>query len=109
MCIVQPGLMLAGAIPSLVQLLAIIVGQSRGSANQQSSSSHGTVYIATTKRNLTTLQKFLHAVVESQLHIQLIDPVDWPCAVQFQHHITLEPQRANIVLHKIQGNPDCVR
>lgn len=104
----QPNGLLADAIPALVQMLSAMLQCSSQREKQPANNCSGTAYVATTKRNLATLHKFLHAISESQLHVQEITPLACPSLVQFQHHITLQKQRANIVLHEIRCNPDFV-
>ena len=106
-CCGEPIVVLAGAIPALVQLLEAKlmaeIGVSHESENL-TKTALPTAYIATTKRNLKTLQQFLEAVSVTQLDIQDVTSLASACSVQFQHHVSLQHQRANIVLHKLRYN-----
>ena len=98
--------MLAGAIPALVQVLKDSLVSNR-TALEKALSNTCTAYIATTKRNMSTLKRFLDAVSEAQLHVEDLTSKAFSCPVRFYHHLALQPQRANIVLHQITCKSSC--
>ena len=100
-------LLLAGTIPALVQVIKASLINNRV-ALETAPSNTCTAYIATTKRNMSTLQMFLNAVSEAQLHVQDLTFKAVSCPVQFYHHFALQPQRANIVLHEITCKASCM-
>ena len=87
---------IAGAVPALVQSLNSLVNPSSTTIQKDC-----IAYIATALRNRATLQLFLDHAAASGLGIQDMSVQAQQCCVQFQHHLVLEPQRSNIVLHKI--------
>lgn len=58
-------------------------------------------YIATTKRNLATLEKFKAAAINAGLQIKDITSMALLNSVHFHYHGTLQTQRANIILHEV--------
>ena len=92
---------LADAIPPLIQMLKSALLRQHDTVGEFVTACQCKALIATTKRNLATLESFKAAAVVAGIHLQDLTSMARLNTMQFYHHATLQHQRGNIVLHEL--------